>query len=61
MVINLQIRAEQPSGKVFVAVADLEGVQGICSNPPTGSNYFIFMGNFKRFCVTLGKRTPLFI
>ena len=25
---------------------------------PLGPNYFIFMGNLKRFCVELGKRTP---
>ena len=33
------------------AVADLEGVQGVRSNPPLEPNYFIFMGNFKTFYV----------
>ena len=40
------------------SVADLEGVQGVSSNPPLDPKYFIFMGNFKRFCVKVGKRTP---
>ena len=38
-------------------VADLEGVQGVHSNPPLDPNYFIFIGHFKRFCV----KPPLFI
>ena len=42
-----------------MTVADLEGVQWVHSNPPLDQNYFIFMGNFKRFFVKLGKRTPL--
>ena len=36
--------------KTSVSVADLEGVQGGRSEP----NYFIFMGNVKKFCVKLG-------
>ena len=32
-----------------VTVADLEGVQGVCSNPPLEPNYFVFMGNLKKF------------
>ena len=39
--------------------ADLEGVQGVCSNPLLEPNYLISMGNFKKCCVKLGKRTPL--
>ena len=31
------------------AVADLEGVQGVLSNPPLEPNYFVFMGNLKKF------------
>ena len=42
-----------------LSVADLEGVQGVRSNPPLDQNYLIFMGNFKIFCVKLGQRTPL--
>ena len=42
-----------------IAEADLEGVQGVCSNPPLVLNHFIVMGNFKRFCMELGKRTPI--
>ena len=41
-------------------MADLEGVQGVCSNPPLDPNYFIFMGNFKKVCGKLCKRTPPF-
>ena len=40
-------------------VADLEGIQGVRSNSPLESNYLIFMGNFKKFCVHLGKRTGI--
>ena len=29
----------------MMSVADLEGVQGVSSNPPLRHNYFIFMGN----------------
>ena len=36
------------------SVADLEGVQGVRSSPPLESNYFIFVGNFKKLCVKLG-------
>ena len=36
-------------------VADLEGVQGVRSNPPLEPNYFVFIGNFKKFGVKLGK------
>ena len=32
-------------------VADLEGVQGVRLNPPLETDYFIFMENFKTFCV----------
>ena len=35
--------------KLGIAVADLE------LEPPLDLNYFIFMGNFKRFCVKLGN------
>ena len=38
-------------------MADLEVVQGVCSNPHLEPN-FIFMGNFKYLGVELGKRTP---
>ena len=31
------------------SVADLEGVQGVRSNPPLEPNYFVFMGNLKKF------------
>ena len=31
------------------AVADLEGVQGVRSNPPPDPNYLIFMGNLREF------------
>ena len=31
------------------SVADIEGVQGVRSNPPLEPNYFVFMGNLKRF------------
>ena len=41
------------------SVADLEGVQGVRSNPPLEPNFFIFMENFNKFCLKLGKRTPL--
>ena len=34
-----------------LAVADLEGVQGVRSNPPLKRNYFFFMGNSMRFCM----------
>ena len=30
-----------------ISVADLEGVQGVRSNPPLEPNYFVFMGNLK--------------
>ena len=35
----------------LVSVADLEGVQGVRLNPPLETDYFIFMENFKTFCV----------
>ena len=41
------------------SVADLEGVQGVRSNPPLEPNYSIFMENLNRFCLKLSKRTPL--
>ena len=31
------------------SVADLEGVQGVRLNPPLEPNYFVFMGNLKKF------------
>ena len=37
--------------RIRSSVADLEGVQGVRSNPPLGPNYSIFMGNFKTFCI----------
>ena len=43
----------------LVAVADLEGVRGVHSNPPLEPNYFIFMGKFKKIWMKIGKRTPL--
>ena len=43
------------------AVVDLEGVQGVHSKPPLEPNYFIFMGNFEKFCVKLGKQIPPFL
>ena len=30
-------------------VADLEGVHGVGSNPPLEPNYFVLMGNLKKF------------
>ena len=56
--LNLAVVGSQIVG--LVPVADLEGVRGVRSNPPPDPNYSIFMGNFKTFCVKLGKRTPLF-
>ena len=40
-------------------LADPEGVQGVCSNPPLELNYFIFMGNFRKNEAKLVKRHPL--
>ena len=34
--------------RVSDSVADPEGVEGVCSNPPLRQNYFIFMENFQK-------------
>ena len=46
-------------GAAGAAVADLEGVRGVRSNPPLGPNYFKFMGKLKKIQVKCSKRTPL--
>ena len=41
------------------AVVDLEGVQGVRSNPPLWLNYFNFMGEFMKRPLKCTKQTPL--
>ena len=40
------------------ALADLEGVQGVHSNPLLKPNYFTLTGHFEKFCVKLDMNPP---
>ena len=47
LIVNFPFLDVEVPRRALYAVADLEGVQGVRSNPPLDPNYFIFMAGIK--------------